>query len=50
MIWLVGNRGMLESEIAEKLDKIGVPWFGTDREADITSFPAIHGFATRSIS
>ena len=36
---------MLGSEIAERLDKIGVPWFGTDREADITSFAAIHGFA-----
>jgi len=45
MIWLVGNKGMLGSELSEKLDAIGFPWVGTDREVDIASTQAIRSFA-----
>jgi dTDP-4-dehydrorhamnose reductase len=36
MIWLVGNRGMLGSEVEALLRANGVPFMATDREVDIT--------------
>ena len=38
MIWLIGNRGMLGTELSLLLEKSGVKFAGTDRETDITSF------------
>ena len=45
MIWLVGNKGMLGSELSEKFNGIGLPCVETDREVDITSIKAIRTFA-----
>lgn len=45
MIWLIGCKGMLGSEIAKQLDEKKLPWVGTDREVDITSPQALTDFA-----
>ncbi len=46
MLWLVGQKGMLGSEVASILDRDGIPWVGTDAEVDITSRDAVTAFAT----
>lgn len=45
MIWLIGNKGMLGSELAQALDEKGLPWIGSDREVDITDPAALEAFA-----
>lgn len=45
MIWLIGCKGMLGSEIARQLDEVKLPWIGTDKEVDITNPEAISAFA-----
>ena len=45
MIWLVGNRGMLGTEISELLTKECIEFTGTDREVDILDKKAIGDFA-----
>ncbi len=45
MIWLIGCKGMLGSEIAKQLDEKKLPWVGTDREVDITDPLALANFA-----
>jgi len=45
MIWLIGCKGMLGSEIAKQLDESKMPWVGTDREVDITSLEALENYA-----
>ncbi len=45
MIWLIGNKGTLGSEVADLLSERGLPFFGTDREPDITDAAAIRAFA-----
>ncbi|MCL2380282.1 MAG: dTDP-4-dehydrorhamnose reductase [Treponema sp.] len=48
MIWLIGNKGMLGTELAQLLalllKKSGAPFIGTGREVDITG-PALRDFA-----
>ncbi len=44
MIWLIGNKGMLGTEIALLLEKCGVPFAGTDREVDITDKASLTAF------
>ena len=41
MIWLIGNMGMLGTELSLLMEKSGVEFTGTDREADITSLSAL---------
>jgi len=41
MIWLIGNKGMLGTELSLLLEKNGVPFTGTDREVDITDIYAL---------
>ena len=36
MIWLIGNKGMLGTELSLLLEKAGLPFAGTDMEVDIT--------------
>ena len=48
MIWLIGCKGMLGSEIAKQLDGYKLPWVGTDKKVDITDFNALEAF-TKSI-
>jgi dTDP-4-dehydrorhamnose reductase len=45
MIWLIGSKGMLGTEISLLLDKSGLPFVRTDREVDITDTAALEKFA-----
>jgi dTDP-4-dehydrorhamnose reductase len=44
-IWLIGNKGMLGTDISLLLEKSGLPFVGTDREVDITDAAALKQFA-----
>lgn len=46
MIWLIGCKGMLGSEVAKQLDENKINWIGTDREVDITDYKALQDFVT----
>jgi dTDP-4-dehydrorhamnose reductase len=46
MIWVIGDRGMLGSELRERLNRSGIEYIGTDRELDITDNAAISAFAS----
>lgn len=45
MVWLIGNKGMLGSELALHLGGAGIDFIGTDRDVDITDFDALNNFA-----
>ena len=45
MIWLIGNKGMLGTEISRMLEEFSLEYTGTDREVDITSPGALLDFA-----
>jgi dTDP-4-dehydrorhamnose reductase len=45
MIWLIGNKGMLGTEVALALEQRGMEFIGTDREVDITDPSALAAFA-----
>lgn len=44
MIWLVGNKGMLGSEVASCMDRAKLEAVGSDRNIDITSAAEIRSF------
>ena len=44
MIWLIGCKGMLGSEVARQLDEKKAHWVGTDKEVDITDADALAAF------
>jgi dTDP-4-dehydrorhamnose reductase len=44
MIWLIGNKGMLGTELSLLLGKNGLPFVGTDREIDITNSAVLREF------
>jgi len=44
LIWLIGNKGMLGTELSYLLERAGLPFTGTDREVDITDPAALMGF------
>jgi dTDP-4-dehydrorhamnose reductase len=46
MIWLIGNKGMLGTELSLLLEKKGIPFQGTDREVSILDPAAIEAFAS----
>lgn len=46
MIWLIGNRGMLGTELANALAAAGLGFVGTDREVDILDAAALANFAS----
>ena len=48
MIWLIGSRGMLASEIAAQLDTHAIQWIGSDKEVDITDKASVEAFAQRN--
>ena len=50
MIWLIGSKGMLASEIAAQLDRHNIQWIGSDREVDITDKTAVDSFAHRTFA
>jgi len=45
VLWLIGNKGMLGTELSLLLEKTGLPFTGTDREVDITDSAALEKFA-----
>lgn len=45
MIWLIGNKGMLGTEIARQLTENKIEYVGTDIDVDITSYQALSDFA-----
>jgi len=45
MIWLIGNKGMLGTELSRHLQHAGLSWVGTDREVDILDPATLHAFA-----
>ncbi|QSH99409.1 dTDP-4-dehydrorhamnose reductase [Treponema phagedenis] len=50
MIWLIGSKGMLASEVAVLLDKQNLPWIGSDRETDITDKKSLENFYKNNFS
>jgi dTDP-4-dehydrorhamnose reductase len=44
MIWLIGNKGMLGTELSQVLDQRGLAHTGTDKEVDITDPAALQCF------
>jgi len=44
MIWLIGNKGMLGTELSLLLEKEKIPFIGTDIEVDITSINSLREF------
>jgi dTDP-4-dehydrorhamnose reductase len=44
MIWLIGNKGMLGTELSLLLEKTGYSFIGTDCEVDITAPAALEDF------
>ncbi len=46
MIWLIGNKGMLGSELEKQLKNSGSSVIGTDREVDITNVKALSDFTS----
>ena len=44
MIWLIGNKGMLGTELALLLEQQGIPSVGTDRELSILNPTALRDF------
>jgi len=47
VIWLIGNKGMLGTELSLLLEESGVSFIGTDKEIDITDQAALIGFAEK---
>ena len=47
MIWLIGCKGMLGSEVARQLDEKKLPWVGTGKEVDITDPQALFDFTNK---
>jgi len=45
VIWLIGCKGMLGTELSLLLEKSGLPFTGTDREVDIANPAALEKFA-----
>ena len=37
MVWLIGDKGMLGSEVSRQLTENKIQWFGSDREVDMPS-------------
>jgi dTDP-4-dehydrorhamnose reductase len=47
MIWLIGCKGMLGTEVSNQFDKNNFEWIGTDREVDITDYESLKAFASK---
>src|SRR5574344_832067 len=45
MIWLIGCKGMLGTEVGRQLTANNIAWVGTDRDVDITDAAALDTFA-----
>jgi len=47
VIWLIGDKGMLGTELSRLMEKAGLPFAGTDREVDIADPAALGEFAEK---
>jgi len=47
MIWVIGNKGMLGTELSKRLERAALPFVGTGREVDITDFSALVDFVQK---
>jgi dTDP-4-dehydrorhamnose reductase len=47
LVWLIGNKGMLGTELSELLKAREIPWVGTDQDVDITDLSSLEAFAER---
>ena len=47
MIWVIGCKGMLGSEVVRQLEEKKLPWVGTDRDVDITDPQALQDFTNK---
>ncbi|MDR2543672.1 MAG: dTDP-4-dehydrorhamnose reductase [Treponema sp.] len=47
MIWLIGNKGMLGTEISLLMQKSGISFVGTDNEVDITKLAELEVFVNK---
>lgn len=45
MIWLIGNKGMLGTELSKHLEEEKIDFIGSDREVSILEPPSLGGFA-----
>ena len=50
MIWLIGNKGMLEREVGALLQEKELAYLATDQEIDITNLGELREFSTDGIS
>lgn len=50
MVWLIGSKGMLASEIAAQLNQHTIQWIGSDQEVDITDQAAVEAFIQQNFS
>ena len=50
MVWLIGSKGMLASEIAAQLNQHNIQWIGSDKEVDITDQAAVDVFIEQNFS
>jgi dTDP-4-dehydrorhamnose reductase len=46
MLWLIGSKGMLGTELSLLLEQRHIPFTGTDREVDISDSSALRDFAS----
>jgi dTDP-4-dehydrorhamnose reductase len=46
MIWLIGNRGMLGSDVEEMLKRHSIPYVASDIDIDITDYTILRDFAS----
>ena len=44
MIWLIGNKGMLGSEVERLLKELGLVYWASDKEIDISDYKALEKF------
>jgi len=50
MVWLLGSKGMLASEIAAQLNEHNIQWIGSDKEVDITDQAAVEAFIQQNFA
>ena len=50
MVWLIGSKGMLASEIAAQLNQYNIQWIGSDKEVDITDQAAVDVFIQQNFA
>lgn len=46
MIWVIGCKGMLGTEVCRQLEKNKLAWIGSGKEIDITKYEALENFIT----